>query len=190
MLEEMLAVDETASLDEVRAEMGRFLGLDEPVPAVVVRRAVEDPLYAHELVISRNAPGFLRALLNDPGNAAYAQAPAVAQPVEAGTEAIRRSNLGLAAKAAKALVKWGKGGFEQVDLPIYERRVSACKACPNLIDPPDQLAYRLIRGEGFDRKICNLCGCVASKKARLETETCPGVDPRDPSINRWGEPVR
>lgn len=185
MLEELLAVEKSASLDELCQQMGQFLGLAEPVPAAVVRRVVDDPLYAHELVISRNAAGFLRVLLNDPANARYVeQSDTAVAPT-----AIKRSNLELATKAAGALAKWTRGGFAQVDLATYERRFSICKACPNLIDPPDQLAYRLVRGEGLDRKICNACGCVASKKARLATEACPVADPQNAAINRWGEPI-
>ena len=67
----------------------------------------------------------------------------------------------------------------------------ACRACPHLVDPPaDRLLYKLSTGSPVERKICDACGCVASRKARLPSEGCPKADPSDPARTRWGEPPR
>lgn len=176
----LLSVGEGESWDEMRLRVGRVLGIGEPVPSAVMQRMIADGTFAHDVLSSRNVPSFLNALFADPANAAYAPAE---QPVH-------RSNAELLSRAAGALLSWGKAGFSQVDAATYERRFGACRACPHLIDPPaDRLLYKLASGTPLERKICNACGCVAARKARLPSERCPQADPADPSSNRWGQPL-
>jgi hypothetical protein len=37
--------------------------------------------------------------------------------------------------------------------------------------------------------VCDLCGCVASTKIRLPTESCPGRHPLNQGLTRWGDKV-
>jgi hypothetical protein len=185
VIQELLDAPETESWDETRARVGRGLGLPGPVPGPVLRRMLAEPAFARDVAISRSAPGFLRALFDDPRTARYADPPAeAAGPAE-------RSNAELLRSAAGALMRWGRTGFARVDEATFERRWSACQGCPNLGDPPeDRALYRVKLAGDVDRRVCGACGCVASRKARLPTETCPVADPADPAMNRWGEPVR
>ena len=178
MIPELNNIDGTESWDELRERFGKVLGLDSPVPAAVMRRAMADSIFAHRLLTSRNSRGFLDSLMRDPRNRAYD----VAEPP---TELSNRELIG---KAAKALVSWGKSGFSQVDQETYTRRIDACHGCPNLGEPGNQLVYKL-RRKSEDSRVCKLCGCVAARKARLPTESCPAAHPTEPGLSRWGEPV-
>lgn len=179
MIEELLEVDETTSWEEVCKRFGEFLGLETAVQSGVLRRAMEDPLYAHDLITSRNTPGFLAVLLRDPQNNEY-------EPVRT---ADKKSTAELVAKASEAFFKWGKAGFSTVDDETFEQRWSACTSCEHLSEPPDQLAYKIIASKKSDRRVCNACGCVASRKAKLPTEKCPVASPVNPGMNRWGQPM-
>jgi hypothetical protein len=180
MITELIEVQETESWDEICLRLGRFLGLNSAVPSSVMRRAMDDPLFAHDLISCRNTPAFLNVLMSDPANKYY----------EPAQEVIKRSSFELASKAAGALLKWGKAGFSQIDKETYERRYNACLACEYLVDPPNQIAYKISFAKKNDRKICNACGCVAAKKARIPTEACPMADPTNHALNRWGEPMK
>src|SRR5215471_1732106 len=97
MIRELIEVRETDSWEDTCKRLGTFLGLKEPVPSCVMSRAIDDAVYAHDLISCRNAPEFLKGLLNDPANRSY----------EPARETNKRSNRELAAKAAGALFKWG-----------------------------------------------------------------------------------
>jgi hypothetical protein len=181
------------SWDELREHVGHALGLDRPVPGGVLRRAMVDSEFAHRLLVSRGSPGFLAALIDEPKNQAYELPGFPPDRLDRtdGTvpgEATPRSNGELARRAAKALIGWGRAGFTQVDDQTYERRLDACRACPHLVQPPQKLVYRIGGRGAEDPRICDLCGCVVTRKARLPREQCPGADPADPARTRWGEP--
>lgn len=186
MIDELLEIRDGESVDELRARFARLLGRAEPVPLAAFLRATEDPSYCGYLIASRNAPGFLEPLLNDPANARYEPA-----------EPTPQSNVALAGRAAKALIRWGRVGFSVADPETIARRESACLACPNLADPTATLQKLLPAkavtdepGRRTGAKVCTQCGCQVSKKIRVPTEQCPVDDPARPGVTRWGEPRR
>lgn len=183
MIKELLNIKETDTLDDLRARLARVIGWPEPVPAGAFLRAVNDPSYAVALITSRNTAGFLEPLLYDPRNRGFDPAGEV-------------TNTQLIARAAKAMVSWGKAGFSVADDETIARREAACVACPNLGEPNKMLQKLLparpIRDESGYRtgnKVCTLCGCQVSKKIRLPTESCPGRHPTRPGMTRWLEPM-
>lgn len=85
-------------------------------------------------------------------------------------------------------LSWGKTGFAKVTDDVLKRREDACMVCPNL-SSPSSLLHKIItskKGNYFDRKICNQCGCNAGKKMRLVSESCPEED-NQTGLTRWGE---
>jgi hypothetical protein len=166
----------TETLEEQCLEFGQALGLDRAVSVEVLEAALRDETYAHHLLASRRSPSMLKYLLAHPPK----QKSSVA-------ENPRFSNIDLAKRAAKALLRWGAVGFSVVDQTTLERRRAACSSCPHLIDPPDMLVYELA-GIGEEQKICGLCGCSVRKKMKVPTESCPDHHPEMTGMNRWGEP--
>lgn len=176
MIEELLAVEPTESFAEMCARMGAFLGLDGQVPENAMRRAIEDQDYANSLIACRNAPAFLEALFNDPGNEAYSVQQA---------DGRKMSRLELARRAGNALVRWGKAGFSTVPEDVVEKRENTCLGCENLVKPESGL-QKLVTSRAKEQIgkraadcVCRLCGCSISKKILLPTESCPA--------SRWGQ---
>jgi hypothetical protein len=170
---------EVSTWDEMCSVLGEYLGLKQPISKAVLRRAREDDRFARHLFTCKYHPDLLKVLLSDPKNKSY-EHPEDIKPEQ-------RSNLQLIAKASKALLEWGKVGFTQVDQATFERRFDSCQACEYLIEPPDQLVYKITLSKKSDQRVCSACGCAAARKARIPTETCPVADSANPSLNRWGE---
>jgi hypothetical protein len=188
MIQELIETKETDSFDDLCLRLGDFLGIGKAVPLKVLLRAINDPAYANDLIVSRNMPGFLQPLFDDPQTAFYATHDVQGREQE-------KSNSELLSKAARAFIGWGKTGFSVVDQTTLERRENACLACPNLTAPEKALqklaASRLDAGKIGRRtgnKVCTLCGCNVSKKIRLPGEACPDNHPAEAGKNRWGEP--
>jgi hypothetical protein len=184
MIQSLLNVNENTPFPEMQERLGSVLGLDRPAPMAVLLRAIDDPGFANDLITCRNAPGFLAALFDDKRTLAYAPAP----------DEKPASPLALAGKAASALMRWGKAGFSTVDEETLRVREEACLACPHLGEPQSVVQKMVPTGPVSDRlgsrlgrKVCTLCGCVASKKIRLPTEVCPGAHPTRKGRTRWGE---
>jgi hypothetical protein len=221
LLARLSADSPAASMPDLCDRLGEFLGLDGAAPPEVVRRALDDPGFETDLIISRGAPGFLRALFDQQRTRAYLDTDASASPVtygvpapstvpavstvpapstgpavSTGPAASATSNTELMAKAAGAMVRWGKAGFGKVDLEVLQRREDACLACPHLTDPraavqklaPAPEVSDLI-GARTGKKVCELCGCQVSRKMRMTTESCPGSHQADAGLTRWGEPA-
>src|SRR4051812_23273881 len=130
---------------EARLQFTKVLGLSEPISETALRGALEDPLYAHHLLVSRDTPEFLRVLLATP--------PQVFQEEDL-------SSATLATRALKAVWKWAKTGFTVVDAETYRKRLEACSQCPNLRAAPDKAAYTLLRFiDELESKVCIICGC-------------------------------
>jgi hypothetical protein len=184
-----------ASIDDLRARLGVALELDGPAPTEVFRRAVDDPAFAEDLLTCRGAPGFLQALFEAPATRAYACVAEDAGDGGAEAPSSEAGNRELVARAADAFVRWGRAGFSTVDDTVLARREAACLACPHLREPTAAV-QRLAPGRETDRlgarlgrRVCDLCGCTTSRKIRLPSESCPGRDPADASLTRWGEPA-
>jgi hypothetical protein len=138
-----------------------------------------DDKFAFYLIMAKDNPELKEQLLHDPRNKEY----------EEKTETKEFTNRELFAKASGALVKWAKAGFTEVDKLVYNKRIAACAVCPHLRKPSAKAVYLVSKLAGGKQAVCGLCGCVASRKAKLPSETCPAKDPLNPEINRWGEPI-
>ena len=55
-----------SDMEEAQRRLAALLGREEPVSAEVLRAAVEDPLYAMHLMVSRSSPELLAILLQRP----------------------------------------------------------------------------------------------------------------------------
>lgn len=173
---------------EATRQFAQILKLDVDPPEAVLRRAVVDTTFAHRLLVSRNAPHMLAALLADPANARFASedeptASAVSVPQSQGAEA--PSGVAMLGRATAALARWATTGFSHADEETLARRLAACKACPNARAGADTLANRV--AGAVDATVCSLCGCPVARKARMSTESCPGQDPAHPGLTRWGD---
>jgi hypothetical protein len=133
-----------------------------------------DDRFCMVLLAFRGNPTRLGELVNHPDNVAYEL------PGDAVTPA-PRSTVALVAEAGRAVTRWASSGFRTVDEPVFEQRWAACTACPELIEPPETIVYRVAVAKVSDDRVCGACGCVAARKARLATERCPR--------GRWGEPA-
>jgi hypothetical protein len=167
------------SVDDIDAqceEMGRILGLEGPVSEEVLRAAVVNSSYAHNLLVARRDRRFLDRLLDRPPKAAAGQLPSMTE---------------LAASAAASLARWARTGFTTVDDQRYRTRLAACAGCPHLLAPPEQrkLLYTLAGARSGTPTVCGKCGCVVAVKARRPHDTCPDSDDANPGFNRWGDRI-
>jgi hypothetical protein len=167
--------------NEIRARFAQIFAGSPEIPDAVIRRALVDSTFEHRLLVSRNAPKFLAALFKDPGNARY-EVAAAADPAGAPP-----SNLQLIGSAAKALAAWSATGFSRVEPDVLERRLAACQACPNLMEPK-RLLQQIAGAARSGASVCGLCGCPVRRKARLPSEACPAAHPTKPGVTRWDEP--
>jgi hypothetical protein len=180
MLDIIKQLEGAKSWNEMRKELAILLDLEEAVSSSVLRRAREDDKFASYLMMSRHNKDTLNQFLNAPKNKEY----------EITDTAIEHTNLELAGKATKALFNWAKSGFQKVDEAVFDLRFSKCEQCEFLKDPPDKFAYQVVLSRKSSPKICGACGCSASKKAWLSTESCPVPDPLRPNYNLWGETIQ
>lgn len=180
MIEIIKKLEQAGPWNDMRIELGAMLGLDGPVSSAVLARARAEDRFASHLFLSSFDHDMLRLFLHDEKNSAY----------ELYEIPEKFSNVQLATKATRALLDWGKSGFEKVSKETYEARFSACEKCEFLKDPPAQLAYKVKLKRESDQRICGACGCGVSRKAWLSTETCPVSDPSNPEFNLWAEPVK
>ena len=174
---------------ELRLHLGEMLGIGKPAPAAVLRRALVDESFALYLVRASGERNLLDLLLSDPRNDAFANEPGIL-PARSDIDAPAAKtpgDLALIWKAGKAVMKWGAAGFARVPPERFEARFHACEACEYLAAPPDRLIYNVRLSRSSDPRVCTACGCTASRKAALPTESCPVADPDNPRLNRWGE---
>ena len=169
-------IREAGSLDPMCYKFGEILGLDGPVPPAALQAALRNPVYARHLLGCRGFPDTLNQLLAHPPRVHRDDRPS------------EHTNRELLAEASKALVRWAKAGFTTVDDETYNRRINACLKCEHLTAPPSRALYKLLRRKDQEQKICFLCGCIVTKKARLPTENCPASHPSLEGLSRWEEP--
>ncbi|MES2134277.1 MAG: hypothetical protein V4506_18165 [Bacteroidota bacterium] len=170
-----------SSLQEQCKQFGEILGLKEPVSEHVLKVALQNESYSRNLLVSRESPDILSFLLQNP-------------PKTESSET-KYSNLELASRATKALLKWSKTGFSTVSLEVLERRENACLSCEHITKPETTL-QKLVTSKAKEQIgkrvadcVCKLCGCSLSKKIRLPSEACPAMDPHNSQLNRWGESI-
>ncbi|MBC7862179.1 MAG: hypothetical protein IAF38_04340 [Bacteroidia bacterium] len=173
---------EQLSVKEQCLEFAQILGLNEPVSEEVLKAAVQNEIYARNLLVSKDSPEMLEILLKNPVKTSLANK--------------EHSTMELVAKAATALLRWGKTGFNIVNQAVLERRENACLSCPNLQEAKSiaqkivpSLAQKNVAGHRTGKKICALCGCNVSNKMRLPSEACPDKNPENSNQSRWGEPL-
>lgn len=168
----------TKSIEQQCIEMAAILGMDEPVREEVLRAAVADSTYAHNLLVCRGNQEYLGHLLANP--------PRVATRSDAGA----LSTATLARNAAESLMRWARTGFSTVPDAKYQQRLEACEQCPHLQTPPEDRAvlYSIAGARVRDKTVCGKCGCVVKVKARRVSDTCPDSHPEKAGLNRWGEP--
>lgn len=175
-----------ANIKDACLQTGLYLGLEAPVTREVLAAIIDNPTYATTLFNARTESTFRNYLLAHPDHSR----PVTDDGVEpAIPRAVELNNRALLKKAASSFVAWGREGFKASDNDLFERRISACEVCPHHTDTPNKLAYQIgaaLTGAS-NRKICDLCGCVTGKKARLSNERCPGEDPERKGVSRWGE---
>lgn len=169
----------SGSMEKQLEEMAAILGLDRPVNERVLKAAVADSTYAHNLLVCRGEPAFMEHLLANP--------PSVDQDSDAGEIGTGT----LVRRAADSLVRWAKTGFSTVTDDIYRKRLAACSACPNLKAPPgnQKVLYAVAGADADQRNVCGKCGCVVTVKARRGSDTCPDAHPEVSGLNRWDEPL-
>lgn len=163
------------SIEDGCRQLADILGLEAPVTSAVLIAAVQSEEYARNLLICRRTPAFLDTLLANP----------VGVPIQG--EAPAQGTLELMKQASTALVSWSAVGFSVVESEVFEQRLGACVACPNLrpLDGAASALHKLMK----TRASCALCGCDVEKKARMSSEHCPGEDPQHAGHNRWGQPL-
>jgi len=157
------------------AKFAELLGRDKPVSSEVLHAATSDEAYANRLLSARRNAAALEFLLARPPKGASAKR----QPF---------SNGELVRKATVAFMRWGKTGFSVARREQLESRRSACLACPELSDPPDNAAYKLVAG-AEKQKTCSACGCNVWAKTRMLSEACPLEHLERKGVSRWGEPL-
>ncbi|CAN7486421.1 hypothetical protein ACSC9U_10600 [Pseudomonas solani] len=163
------------SIEDGCRQLADILGLDAPVASAVLIAAVQSEEYARNLLVCRRTPAFLDTLLANP-----TVAPTTAAVPVKGTRELMK-------QASTALASWSAVGFSVVDSEVFERRLGACVACPNL--RPSDSAPSALQKLMKTRASCALCGCDVEKKARMSSERCPGEDPQLAGHNRWGQPL-
>lgn len=180
------------SPEELQAQFAEYLGTADPVPIGVILHAVEDQYFRSNLMLCRNRPDMLRSLFSNPKNVEFEEQYRSESKLGGDTQAElpgQHGTLELLGRASKAVFSWAKVGFANVDMATFERRFSACQGCDMLSDPPTKMIYKLVKTKHTDPRICGACGCVASRKARMASESCPLASKEDSQLNRWGEPL-
>lgn len=169
-------------IEEGKEKLAGLLCLKEPVNENVFFAAIHNHTYFHNLMVCKDAPDMLNYLLNNP--------PDIERLVNGIEKADEKSTMQLMSKVMKSMIEWMKTGFLNVDDLTYNRRIKACMNCRFLKDLPQNLAYKfatLTKKERFEKKICALCGCVISSKAKLQHEKCPLNHPVLKGRNMWDE---
>lgn len=99
----------------------------------------------------------------------------------------QQSIVKLGAKAATALSKWAAAGFSRAPKDVIDKRLTACRACPKLVNSISGQAWMFVPEN--QREFCSMCGCPISRKASIVSEECPLPLSSDSVISRWGEPI-
>ncbi len=169
-----------SSIAEGKEKLADLISLKEPVSETVFFAVVNDHNYFHNLMICKDVPEMLSYLLSNP--------PALEKLTDGTEDISEKTTMQLMSKVAKSMIEWSKTGFSKVDDLTYRQRIKTCTSCRFLKDPPQSLAYKfatLTKKERFEKKICALCGCVISNKAKLPHETCPLNHPTLEGKNMW-----
>lgn len=71
MIPVLYELEEVGDWNEICLILGNYLGLYQPVPDVVLKRAMQDDRFAGHLFMSKNRPHLLKLLFDDPKNSSY-----------------------------------------------------------------------------------------------------------------------
>jgi len=178
MLVFMRELEGVGAWSDMRATLGRYLGLDGPVSSQTLARARSDDRFAGYLIRSRNHPDLLARLID-----------AQEDRGEVPEEVAPKSNRALLKQAGGATLRWAMSGFKKVDRATIDRRLAICGSCIHLEDAPDMAIYKVVLTAESKPRICQACGCFVSIKAAMATENCPIMDPERPGFSLWGESI-
>lgn len=172
------------SFTDLQKKFAKILGTKKVSKEVFIR-AIEEPIFGIELVLSKNASDTLNELLSDKKNEKYK---------EGYINNHRLTKSELIKKATNALMLWSKVGFHVVSNEKLKKREDICLNCPNLTAPYDTLQKIIpsgkrenIIGKRLGNSVCGLCGCNLKNKIRLSSESCPQADPEHKGSTRWGD---
>lgn len=178
MTDQTMEIDlSSGSSEQIRERLRDWLNVDTPISDAALIAVMNHRGYATKLGAMRHHANAVTHLLDHP--------PAV--PAHLSPSAPAHSSRELMTKAGGSLVRWMRDGARQVDSETRERRWQACMSCPQLADPPQNLAYAAAGLISAEKKICRLCGCNVRAKGRFPHETCPSEDADRPGYSRWGE---
>jgi hypothetical protein len=151
----------TIETERLRQQVAEELDLPpaDVTDAVLVKIA-EDPAFAHHLELCKSDPDMRRIVLAEAKDSDETSRAAL-------------SDAALVALAGTAIARWARSGFARVSQREYQRRLTICRSCEHLSEPPDSVLYRLMSRR--EKTICGLCGCDVRRKAWLTTEECPDL---------------
>jgi hypothetical protein len=166
--------------EQQRIELAAILGLDAPVAPEVLKKAVVDPDYAYDLLVSRRSPEMLALVLRK-----------ASKPNKKAKDEPELSTIDLVKSAAKSLAVWAQTGFSTVDDDQYRQRLQACSECEHLRAVPTEksMLYRLTGIRIDEDAICGMCGCPVKLKARRTSENCPQPQLDQSGFSKWNEPI-
>jgi len=97
------------------------------------------------------------------------------------------STMRLLANAVRSVFRSRKVVSESASSAEVERRLSICRACPNIVS--DGVIPKIVRATTTETSACGLCGCPLMRKARKLNARCPDADPSRLNVNRWGQVI-
>jgi hypothetical protein len=165
-----------AMLDALVLGTTAELGLSRPLDLKVLRAASGDPEYAQSLAGNRGDTKRLQQLVENP--------PEMPDASEG------FSDLDLALHGARVLWSWLRDGRRTASEDERARRLSICRACPDVRELPATWLYALAAVGVTEPLLCGKCGCVLERKAQMTVGSCPSEDPARPGLDRWGQPFR
>lgn len=141
-----------------------FMELKKNLPPEVIARANKDDKFLYYLISCKDNPTLLLHVINSPENKKYITEDGLSKEY---------TKVELLSKFTGSMINWAKQGFKQVSHETYAKRIQNCFSCNYLKPAPDNLVYKVKLARESRLEICAKCGCVASRKARLVSESCP-----------------
>lgn len=172
-------IENAGDWSDMKIALGALLGLDDAVSDQVLARARADDHFAGYLLRTRGHDQLLKKLMTSQKTMQYSVS--IPLPEE------NHSAKSLLKKVGIATWRWAASGFKRTAPEQLKVRLDACFNCPELRSPPKSMLYKVAMVASSDPRICNRCGCMASRKAIMATENCPVEDDFRPGLSLWGE---